>query len=79
MMLGNFSCVFFCRLFVFGEMSRPFAHFLIFFLVLSCMSSLYILGINSLSVASFASIFSLFEGCFFVLFMISFYCRVVDL
>ena len=40
---------------------RSFSHFLIglfVFLVLSCMSCLYILKINPLSVASFAIIFS---------------------
>ena len=36
------------------------------------MSSLYILEINSLSVASFANIFSHSEGCLFILFMVSF-------
>ena len=36
------------------------------------MSCLYILEINPLSVASFANIFSLSEGCLFVLFMVSF-------
>ena len=44
------------------------AHFLIgsfIFLVLSC---LYILKINSLSVASFAIIFSHSEGCLFMVF-----------
>ena len=39
---------------------------------LSCMSCLYILLINPLSVASFANIFSHSEGCLFVLFMVSF-------
>ena len=46
------------------------AHFLIgsfIFLVLSYMSSLYIFEVNSLSVASFASIFSHSEGCLFTL------------
>ena len=42
------------------------------FFILSCMSCLYILEINPLSVASFANIFSNSEGCFFVLFMASF-------
>uniref|UniRef100_A0A8C9BEH9 Uncharacterized protein n=1 Tax=Phocoena sinus TaxID=42100 RepID=A0A8C9BEH9_PHOSS len=54
---------------------RSFAHFwigLFVFLILSCMSCLYILGINHLSVASFADIFSHFEGCLFVLFTVSF-------
>ena len=50
-------------------------HFLIglfVVLILSCMSCLYILEINSLSVASFTNIFSHSEGCLFVLFMVSF-------
>ena len=42
------------------------------FLILSCMSCLYILEINSLSVALFANIFSHSKGCLFVLFMASF-------
>ena len=42
------------------------------FLILSCMSCLYILKINPLSVASVANIFSHSEGCLFILFMISF-------
>ena len=42
------------------------------FLILSCMSCLYILEINPLSVDSFANIFSHSEGCLFVLFMVSF-------
>ena len=42
------------------------------FLILSCMSCLYILEINPLLVASFANIFSHFVGCLFVLFMVSF-------
>ena len=44
----------------------------LFFFILSCMSCLYVLEINPLSVASFANIFSHSEGCLFVLFMISF-------
>ena len=51
------------------------AHFLngsFIFLVLSCMSCLYILEINSLSVASFAVIFSHSEGCLFTLLIVSF-------
>ena len=39
---------------------------------LSCMSCLYILEINPLSVASFANIFSHSVGCLLVLFMVSF-------
>ena len=44
----------------------------LFFLLLSCMSCLYILEINPLLVTSFANIFSRFVGCLFVLFMASF-------
>ena len=54
---------------------RSFPHFLIglfVFLVLSCMSCLYILEINPLSVVSFAIIFSHSEGCFFTLLIVSF-------
>ena len=57
---------------------RPFrscVHFwieLFVFLILSCVSCLYILEMNPLSVASFTNIFSHSEGCFFVLFMVSF-------
>ena len=42
------------------------------FLILSCMSCLYILEINPLSVDLFANIFSHSEGCLLVLFMVSF-------
>ena len=42
------------------------------FLLLSCMSCLYILKIKPLSVASFANIFFQSVGCLFVLFMVSF-------
>ena len=51
------------------------AHFLIgsfIFLKLSCTSCLYIFEINSLSVASFAIIFSHSEGCLFTLLIVSF-------
>ena len=54
---------------------RSSAHFwigLFVFFILNCMSFLYILEINPLSVASFANIFSHSEGCLFVLFMVSF-------
>ena len=43
-----------------------------FFFILSCVSCLYILEINPLSVALFANIFSHSEGCHFVLLMVSF-------
>ena len=46
---------------------RSFSHFLIG-LVLNCMSFLYILEINPLSVIAFAIIFSLSESCLFTSF-----------
>ena len=54
---------------------NSFAHFLIglfIFLVLSYMSCLYIFEINPLSVASFAIIFSHYEGCLFTLLTVFF-------
>ena len=54
---------------------RSFSHFLIglfVFLALSCMSCLYILEINPLSVVSFAVIFSHSEGCLFTSVIVSF-------
>ena len=51
------------------------AHLLIgwfVFLVLSCRSCLYILEIRSLSVVSFAIIFSHSKGCLFTLLIVSF-------
>ena len=54
---------------------RSFPHFLIglfVFLALSCMSYLYSLEINPLSVALLAIIFSHSEGCLFTLFIVSF-------
>ena len=55
---------------------RSFSHFMIglfVFPILSCMSCLYILKINSLSVVSLAIIFSHSVGClFFFFFVVSF-------
>ena len=54
---------------------RSFSHFLtgfFVFLTLSCISCLYILEINPLSVVSFAIIFSHSEGCLFTLLIVSF-------
>ena len=54
---------------------RSFSHFLIglfVFLALSCMSCLYALEINPLSVSSFAIIFSHSEGFLFTLLIVSF-------
>ena len=53
---------------------RAFSHFLIglfVFLALSCMSWLYILEINPLSVVSFAIIFFHSKGCLFTLLIVS--------
>ena len=75
MMLSIFSCAcwpFACLLWrnVFLGL-LPILWLGFFFLILSCMSCLYILKINPLSVASFANIFSHSVGCLFVLFMVS--------
>ena len=54
---------------------RSSVHFLIglfVFLLLSCVSCLYILEIKPLSVTSFANIFSQSVGCLLILFMVSF-------
>ena len=54
---------------------RSFPHVFIglfVFLALSCMSCLYILDINPLSVVSFAIIFSHSESCLFTLLIVSF-------
>ena len=70
-MLSIFPCVFWpsvCLLWRHTCLFRSFPHFLIGLFVslaLSCMSCLYILEINPLSVVSFAIIFSRSEGCFF--------------
>ena len=58
----------------------PSAHFLIelfVFLLLSCISCLYILEIKPLLFSSFADIFSPSVGCLFVLFMV--FCAVQKL
>ena len=54
---------------------RSFNHFLIglfVFLILSCMSCLYVLEISLLSIVSLAIIFSHSEDCLFILFIVSF-------
>ena len=54
---------------------KSFSHFLIglfVFLALNCMSCLYILEINPLSVVSFAFIFSHSDGCLSTLLIVSF-------
>ena len=65
------------HLYVFsGKMSIqvcPFFNWTVFvFLMLICMSCLYILDINSLSLISLENIFSHSVGCLFVLSMVSF-------
>ena len=59
---GQMSIHIFCELFV----------WIVWYLVLRCMSCLYVLDINPLSYASFANILSHFIGCLFVLSMVSF-------
>ena len=54
---------------------RPFAHFsigVLAFLLLSCISCLYILELKPLSVASFETIFSHSVSYLFVFFLVSF-------
>ena len=64
-----------CLYAFFGKMSiRGSVHFLLvysFFFILSCMSCLYILETNPLSVAPFVNIFPQRISCLFILFMVS--------
>ena len=66
-LLGKTSIQFFCPLF-----NQAVFFGLVLFLMLSCMNCLYMLGINPLSVISFANIFSHSVGCLFILSVVSF-------
>ena len=76
-MLSSFSCASWlsvCLLWrnVYLGLLPIFGLGCLFFLILSCMNSLYILEINPWSIDWFANIFSHAEGCIFVLFIVSF-------
>ena len=66
----HFMCLFFDLYIFFGKM--PIFQLSWFSLILSCIHTLYILDINSLSDISFANVFSHSVGCLFILLMVSF-------
>ena len=57
---------------LFRSVFCPFLDWVVCFFNIDCMSCLYILEVNPLSVDSFANIFSHSGGCLFVLFVVSF-------
>ena len=77
MILSSFSCVCWQSVYllwrnVYLGLLLNFLIGLFVFLILSCMSCLYILEINPLSADFFVNIFSHSEDCLFILFMVSF-------